>query len=92
MYIVKVTGVRPDWEGKRIVELDVHETEKRWERTEQVRRKRPYEPVRAGMRLQVQQPQEVKPTIDQDVPLPRNEEEAAMDAEAAENVDEEDIL
>ena len=92
MYIVKVTGVRPDWEGKRIVESDVHATEKRWERTEQVRQKKPYEPVRAGMRLQVQQPQEVKPTIDQDVPLPRDEEEAAMDAEAAENVDEEDIL
>ena len=92
VYIVKVTGVRPDWEGKRIVESDVHATEKRWERTEQVRQKKPYEPVRAGMRLQVQQPQEVKPTIDQDVPLPRNEEEAAMDADAAENDDEEDIL
>ena len=31
-------------------------------------------------------------SCDQDVPLPRHEEEAVMDAEAAENVDEEDIL
>ena len=34
VYIVKVTGLRPDWEGKRIVESDVHAFEEMWERTE----------------------------------------------------------
>ena len=94
VYIVKVTGVRSDWEGKRIVEPDVHATEKRWERTEQVWERKPYEPVKAGMRLQVQKQQAVKPTIDQDAHLPKDdrEKEAAMDADAAEDDAEEDML
>ena len=46
------------------------------------------------MRLQVQKQQAVKPTIDQDVPLPKDDrdEEAAMDADAAEDDAEEDML
>ena len=94
VYLVKVTGVRPDSEGKRIVEPDVHATEKRWERTEQVRERKPYEPLRAGMKLQVPKQQAVKPTINQDVPLPKDDrdEEAAMDADAAEDDAEEDLL
>ena len=94
VYLVKVTGVCSDWEGKRIVEPDVHATEKRWERAEQVRERKPYEPVKAGVRLQVHKQQAVKPTIDQDVPLPKDDrdEEAAMDADAAEDDAEEDML